>query len=79
MALTGFENMHMEFEEWKNTQEAFTCVATSDFAEVWMTAYRAGEKAEREACAKVCEDLNAYDEYDPNKSFATAIRQRSNV
>lgn len=35
-------------------------------------------EAEREACAKVCEDLSAYQEYDPGESFAAAIRMRSN-
>ena len=38
-----------------------------------------GQETEREACAKVCEDLNAYKEDDPGASFAAAIRARSNV
>lgn len=32
---------------------------------------------EREACAKVCEGVNYYDEDDPNSTFASAIRSRS--
>lgn len=35
--------------------------------------------AEREACAKACEDLTAYQEDDPGESFAAAIRMRSNA
>lgn len=35
--------------------------------------------AEREACAKVCEDLDLYQEDDPGASFAAAIRMRSNA
>jgi hypothetical protein len=30
--------------------------------------------AERERCAKVCEDSNTYDEYDPGGHFAELIR-----
>jgi hypothetical protein len=33
-------------------------------------------KAEREACAKVCEDLDGFDEDDPGSSAAKAIRAR---
>jgi len=32
--------------------------------------------AEREACAKVCEELDAWNEDDPGSSAATAIRAR---
>ena len=32
--------------------------------------------AEREACAKVCEELNAWNEDDPGSSAAAAIRAR---
>lgn len=31
---------------------------------------------EREQCAKVCEDLDAWNEYDPGSSAAMAIRAR---
>lgn len=31
---------------------------------------------EREACAKVCEDLDGFDEDDPGSSAASAIRAR---
>jgi hypothetical protein len=34
---------------------------------------------EREACAKVCEDLDAWNEDDPGSSAAKAIRARSNT
>lgn len=34
---------------------------------------------EREACAKVCEDLDAWNEDDPGGSAAKAIRARSNT
>ena len=32
------------------------------------------EAAERERCAKVCEDSNTFDEYDPGGHFAELIR-----
>lgn len=35
--------------------------------------------AEREACAKVCEDLPAFDMDDPGSTAAKAIRERGNV
>jgi hypothetical protein len=35
-------------------------------------------EAEREACAKVCEDLDAWNMDDPASTAATAIRARSN-
>jgi hypothetical protein len=35
-----------------------------------------GIAAEREACAKVCEDLLAFDMDDPGQSCANAIRKR---
>lgn len=35
--------------------------------------------AEREACAKVCEELWGVDQYDPGSSCADAIRARGNV
>lgn len=47
-----FDIMHNEFEEWGKTHEAFECVQASDFKEVWMTAYRAGMKAQRIAQIK---------------------------
>jgi hypothetical protein len=31
---------------------------------------------EREECAKVCEDILAYDSYDASLSFAAAIRNK---
>ena len=34
---------------------------------------------EREACAKVCEDLDAWNMDDPASTAATAIRARSNT
>ena len=40
-------------------------------------AWNAAVEAEREACAKACEDQLTYDEYDPGKAFAAAIRARS--
>jgi hypothetical protein len=33
-------------------------------------------EAEREACAKVCEELDAWNEDDPGSSAAAAIRAR---
>lgn len=46
----------------------------------WQAAYAAGREAgaavEREECAKVCEDLEAFDYDDPGSSAAAAIRAR---
>ena len=36
----------------------------------------AAKAEEREACAKVCEDLDAWDEDDPGRSASRAIRAR---
>ena len=75
-----FDKMYVAFDEWKKTQEAFVCVQASDFAQVWMTAYRAGEKSEREACANVCDELDRqYVAFASSAAeCATLIRQRSN-
>ena len=48
-----FDIMYNEFEAWEKTAEAFECAQTSDFKEVWVTAYRAGMKAQRIAQLKV--------------------------
>lgn len=88
MGLTGFDKMHAEFEEWQKTQEAFDCVASSDFAQTWVTAYRAGEKAERESCAAICLSKEAeldgkgegwYEQASGAALCAEDIRKRSNV
>ena len=42
----------------------------------WGYGYDAGALAEREACAKVCEDLDAWDMDDPASTAAEAIRAR---
>jgi hypothetical protein len=47
------------------------CVELDDFAALVASA-------EREACAKVCEDLDAWNMDDPASTAATAIRARSN-
>jgi hypothetical protein len=39
----------------------------------------AGVKAEREACAKVCENLPMQQEYDVRDQCSKAIRARSNT
>lgn len=43
-----------------------------------VAAYEAGAVAEREACAKACEDAYTYQEDDPGASYAAVIRERSN-
>lgn len=48
-----FDIMYNEFMVWEKTADAFECVQTSDFKEVWVTAYRAGMKAQRIAQLKV--------------------------
>ena len=42
----------------------------------WRDRLAAAVAAEREACAKVCEDLPAFDMDDPGSSAAKAIRAR---
>ncbi len=42
-----------------------------------VAAFKAGAKVEREACARLCEELISYDEDDPGTSYADAIRARS--
>jgi hypothetical protein len=46
------------------------------FEQTYMEGVIAGATAEREACAKVCEELNAWNEDDPGSSAAAAIRAR---
>ena len=42
----------------------------------WEDGYASGVAAEREACAKLCEELDAWNEDDPGSSAAAAIRAR---
>ena len=46
------------------------------FEQTYMEGVIAGAAAEREACAKVCEELDAWNEDDPGSSAAAAIRAR---
>ena len=60
-----------------------TQVYTSDvaLAEAYRCGYEAGAVAEREACAKVCDEINNdYDGEEVSASWiATAIRARGNT
>ena len=64
----------MNFDEWYEQNAKY--MNTTDF-EAWMLeAWEAGEKAEREACAKVCESFKA--KMDAGLDHvAAAIRERS--
>ena len=64
----------MTFEEWwaKQPKDPTKHISPRE-------AWKAATLVEREACAKVCEELMACDEYDPGESFADAIRNRSNA
>jgi hypothetical protein len=42
----------------------------------WQEGYEAGKQTEREACAKVCEDIYAWNMDDPASTAVTAIRAR---
>jgi hypothetical protein len=42
----------------------------------WQEGYEAGAFAEREACAKVCEDIYAWNMDDPASTAVTAILKR---
>ena len=46
--------------------------------EWWKVLLERAVLEEREACAKVCEELDSYIEDDPGESYADAIRMRSN-
>ena len=74
----------MNFDEWYEQNAKY--MNTTDF-EAWMLeAWEAGEKAEREACAKVADgelmNTNMLTSYPPKSSaawnIAAAIRARSN-
>ena len=71
----------MTFEEWLEGDEGVLMFGLKLRPE-WIAGARIGWDAatlvEREACAKVCEELMACDEDDPGESFAEAIRIRSN-
>ena len=41
-----------------------------------VNAFEMGMEHEREACAKLCEDSNTWDLYDPNGFAANLIRAR---
>jgi len=63
-------------EEWQaSVAEAFNSAVESVYRDMIDEAV----KAEREACAKVCETLDAWNEDDPGSSAATAIRARNNT
>ena len=51
------------------------CYMPTTLAELEAFAKLVAEK-EREACAKVCEDSNTWDLYDPNGFAANLIRAR---
>lgn len=53
----GFDRMYDEYVEWSKTHKALECVVSSDFFEVWMDAYRSGQKAEREITEKRMKSL----------------------
>ena len=66
----------MTFEEWLDGNEVVSELKPAWIADAHIV-WDAATLAEREACAKVCEELIACDEYDPGESFAEAIRNRS--
>jgi hypothetical protein len=51
----------------------FSDNAVQRFAQL---AHEAGAKAEREECAKLCEDIIAWNMDDPGETAAAAIRSR---
>lgn len=59
--------------DWSETNERLIKV----FNEKADLAYLSGAKEEREACAKLCDDINAeYEAKDVFSSYAEAIRER---
>lgn len=60
--------------------ESFANLVRKDYstthANIWLDRIHKFMLAEREACAKVCEDLDAWSEDDPGSSAAKAIRAR---
>jgi hypothetical protein len=59
-------------------REAMECGFQRFEAEAFYNCLRRFQQHEREACAKVCEDLDAWNMDDPASTAATAIRARSN-
>jgi hypothetical protein len=64
----------MTFDEWFNSAPHRKKYTTDH--PVYLAALEAWEAA-HEACAKLCEELNAWNEDDPGSSAAAAIRARS--
>ena len=57
-------------------REAMECGFQRFEAEAFYNCLRRFQQQEREACAKVCEDLDAWDMDDPASTAAEAIRAR---
>jgi hypothetical protein len=62
-----------------NKAERFQTWTHDYMMERLMELVTVSAKAEREACAKVCEELLMWNEDDPGSSAAKAIRARGNT
>ena len=72
--------MKAAFEEWLNADiDTTDNPYRNNSAAYWAwEGWKAGVKAEREACAKVCDDLRSYPGAEPDVC-AAAIRARGQV
>lgn len=81
------DKMREEFESWAGgygwnlkrlaRSDDYSSVSTENAWLVWQTAYAAGQLAEREECAKVCEEtIHARQGYTYAEECAAAIRAR---
>jgi hypothetical protein len=87
LALEALETAD-ETEFWNKQKEAITVIKEAlaqpaqepepdELTIVYMSGLYNGKKAEREACAKLCEAMNHY--VDDGEEFAAAIRARGNT
>jgi glycerol-3-phosphate responsive antiterminator len=70
--------MNMKEELTKLLMESYA-QGVADAKKAAITAIERAIILEREACAKVCEDLEAWNMDDPGSSAAAAIRARGNT
>ena len=66
----------MTFKKWFDDMQERYQAYYGGYEELLQEAFEAGAKQEREECAKLCEDSNTWDLYDPNGFAANLIKAR---
>ena len=66
----------MTFKKWFDDMQERYQAYYGGYEELLQEAFEAGAKQEREVCAKLCEDSNTWDLYDPNGFAANLIKAR---